>query len=91
MSIERAFEHCFSAVDAMASSPLDLKERRKDAYIHHLSNIDPEGDLPENLRYKLEEITKEFMQKAALEGSASIGSTIDKMDIKKAAKIADKS
>lgn len=67
MGIGYAWEKTMVAVTSMACNPDSIQDRIAAAYVGSLMHIEPERDLPEDLRPLLAEI------KAALTGTPAVG------------------
>ncbi|KQP35949.1 hypothetical protein [Methylobacterium sp. Leaf100] len=67
MGIGYAWEKTMVAVTSMASNPDSIQERVAAAYVDSLMHIEPERDLPDDLRPLLAEI------KAALTDTPAVG------------------
>ena len=63
MTLDDACEKFYSAVRTLAIMDRDIKSRLTDAIVNNIAHVNPEKDLPENLRDKfnhmLEELTAE--------------------------------
>lgn len=90
MSLSYAQEKLDLAVDGMAASPASIQRRIADAYIFHLIHIDPEEDLPADLRGLYAEIHTALTKLEAIENEGQVMATVEFLTNDEAVEIAGK-
>jgi hypothetical protein len=90
MSISYAWEKSMLAVTGMARSTKNINGRIADAYVYHLINIEPDRDLPEDLRLRLAEIREALTRTPARGNEGTVQASAMAMSEEEASEIADK-
>jgi hypothetical protein len=73
LALEEAWQNCFLAARTLATGNGSLRTRIGHAFVDHLSVINPQRDLPEDIRPKLAEIRRRLtrMQPHLKEGGVA--------------------
>lgn len=90
MSLSYAYEKLMIAVDVLATSPQTIQNRLGNAFISGLTRINPEEDLPVNLRTDFQQLLDQVTRVAAVGDEGTISATTRIMSDDEAAEIAKK-